>query len=215
MPSKSYTTFQKNLNQVSRLIETYDHELERISKKGKKSLDHLTRAGLIFLCSSFEVYVESVTKETGKFITNKINQPKGLPMEVKKTISEAVKKEKNELSPILFYDDWKMYYNNLIVYDTRYLNTPKVKNIRQLFKNYFGIAENEIDDTIFPFKSLDDIVSERGAVAHNLYSAEYLKKNKLLEYTDTIKTCVLELDKLLYDKIPEITRLKPWNNTYV
>ena len=110
MPSKAYKTFQKNLNQVNKLIETYNHELERNSGRGKKSLDHLTRAGLIFLCSSFEVYVESVIYETGNFITRKIYQPKKLPMEAKKTISDAVKKEKNDISPILFYDDWKEYY---------------------------------------------------------------------------------------------------------
>ena len=47
MPSKAYKTFQKNLNQVNKLIETYNHELERNSGRGKKSLDHLTRAGLV------------------------------------------------------------------------------------------------------------------------------------------------------------------------
>ena len=215
MPSKAYTTFQKNLNQVNRLIETYDHELERTPRKrGKKSLDHLTRAGLIFLCSSFEVYVESVTRETGKFITKKIYQPKKLPLEAKKTIADAVKKEKNELSPILFYEDWKKYYNDLIFYDTKQLNTPKLKNIRQLFKNYFGIAESKIDSENYPFEALDDIISARGDVAHNLYGETYLKKTKLLEYIDTVKDCVLELDKLLYNEIPEITKLKPWNNTY-
>lgn len=41
MPSKAYKTFQKNLNQVNKLIETYNHELERNSGRGKKSLDHL------------------------------------------------------------------------------------------------------------------------------------------------------------------------------
>lgn len=214
MPSKAYSTFQKNLNQVNRLIDTYDHELERAPRRGKKSLDHLTRAGLIFLCSSFEVYVESVTRETGKTITRKISKPKDLSAEAKKTISDAVKKEKNELSPILFYEDWKKYYNDLIFYETKQLNTPKVKNIRQLFKKYFGIAESKIDDENYPFESLDDIISERGDVAHNLYSEEYLKKAKLLEYTDTIKDCVLEIDKLLYNEIPETIKGKPWNNTY-
>lgn len=131
MPSKAYKTFQKNLNQVNKLIETYNHELERNSGRGKKSLDHLTRAGLIFLCSSFEVYVESVIYETGNFITRKIYQPKKLPMEAKKTISDAVKKEKNDISPILFYDDWKEYYRKLIYYDIKKLNTPKVQNIQQ------------------------------------------------------------------------------------
>ena len=78
------------------------------------------------------------------------------------------------------------------------LNTPKVQNIQQLFKNYFGISENEIDDTAFPFKSLGDIISTRGDVAHNIYSEKYLRKGKLLEYVYTIKACVLEMDKLLY-----------------
>lgn len=187
---------------------------KEIQEEEKRALIILTRAGLIFLCSSFEVYVESITYETGNFITRKIYQPKKLPMEAKKTISDAVKKEKNDISLILFYDDWKEYYRKLIYYDIKKLNTPKVQNIQQLFKNYFGISENEIDDTTFPFKSLDDIISTRGDVAHNIYSEKYLRKGKLLEYVDTIKACVLEMDKLLYNKIPEITRLKPWNDTY-
>ena len=91
-----------------------------------------------------------------------------------------------------------IHYRKLIYYDIKKLNTPKVQNIQQLFKNYFGISENEIDDTAFPFKSLDDIISTRGDVAHNIYSEKYLRKGKLLEYVDTIKACVLEMDKLLY-----------------
>lgn len=75
MPSKAYKTFQKNLNQVNKLIETYNHELERNSGRGKRAL--IIWLGLDwFLCSSFEVYVESVTYETGNFITRKIYQPK-------------------------------------------------------------------------------------------------------------------------------------------
>lgn len=38
MPSKAYKTFQKNLNQVNKLIETYNHELERNSGRGKRAL---------------------------------------------------------------------------------------------------------------------------------------------------------------------------------
>lgn len=214
MPSKAYKTFQKNLSQVDRLIETYEHELERNKRRGKKSLDHLTRAGLIFLCSSFEVYIESVVRECGKFITQKVALPKSLPYDVKKNIANSVKKEKNELSPILFYDDWKQYYNNMIYYETKHLNTPKVENIRKLLLGYFGIQANDLDDNVFPFGDLDEIISARGEVAHNIFGEEYLKKVTLLEYRDTIKSCVSEIDNLLYRKIPEITVYKPWNNTY-
>lgn len=67
---------------------------KEIQEEEKEALIILTRAGLIFLCSSFEVYVESITYETGNFITRKIYQPKKLPMEARKTISDAVKKKK-------------------------------------------------------------------------------------------------------------------------
>lgn len=214
MPSNAYKTFQKNLCQVDRLLETYERELDRKRGRGKKSLDHLTRAGLIFLCSSFEVYVESVVRECGKFVTKKIQLPKSLPEDAKKYISISVKKEKHELSPIIFYDDWKQYYNNLIHYETEHLNTPRLENIRRLLLNFFGIRGHEIDDSTFPFSGLEEIVSARGEVAHNIFGTKYFKKSTLLEYRDTIKTCVNEIDNLLYRKIPEITVYKPWNNTY-
>lgn len=153
-------------------------------------------------------------RESGEFITKKIHLPKYLPEAVKKNISTSVKKEKHELSPILFYDDWKQYYNNMIFYETKHLNTPKVDNIRQLFLNYFGIDKSEIDDSDFPFKDLDEIITVRGEIAHNIFAEQYFKKVTLLEYRDTIKICVTELDNLLYRKIPEITKYKPWNNTY-
>lgn len=214
MPSNAYRTFQKNLGQVDRLLETYDHELARDYRRGKKSLDHLTRAGLIFLCSSFEVYIESVVRECGQFVTKKIQLPKSLPEDVKKNISVSVKMEKHELSPILFYDDWKTYYNNMIIYETKHLNTPKVANIRKLLLGYFGIQESEINDSIFPFSDLDEIITARGDVAHNIFGEKYLKKAMLLEYMDTIKYCVNDIDNLLYNRIPDITKYRPWKNTY-
>ena len=38
----------------------------------------------------------------------------------------------------------------------------------------------------------------RGEMLRTIYSEKYLRKGKLLEYVDTIKACVLEMDKLLY-----------------
>lgn len=38
MPSKAYKTFQKNLNQVNKLIETYNHELKETQEEEKRAL---------------------------------------------------------------------------------------------------------------------------------------------------------------------------------
>lgn len=213
MPSKAYTNFQKNIVQVNRLIETYDREL-RGSGRGKKSLDHLTRAGLMFLCSSFEVYVESVVKESGNILIKHLKLPGELPASTKQKVSESVKKAKHDLEPIIFYDDWKKYFTDMIYYDTKSLNTPKLDNIKDLLYNYFGIAKNDIDGSTFPFSGLNDIISVRGEVAHNIYTVKYLTKTKLVEYNDTIKSCVLELDKLFYKRLPSVIKRKPWNDTY-
>lgn len=214
MPSKAYQNFQTNLQQVDRLLETYDRELARKIGKGKRSLDHLTRAGLVFLCSSFEVYVESCVMESGDIVVKSINAPSEFPRSVKKKISDSVKKEKNELSPILFFDDWKKYYTDLIYYDTKHLNTPKIDNIKELLLNYFGIQNSDIDDNVFPFNNVNDIVSARGDVAHNLFGDKYLKRATLVEYRDTIKAAVTEIDKILYSKLPNTIKKKPWKNTY-
>lgn len=214
MPSKAFSAFKDNLQQVNRLLATYDSELNKNHGKGKRGLDHLTRAGLIFLCSAFEVYVESVTRESGKIITDRINVPSKFPLSVQKKIANAVKQEKNELSPILYYDDWKKYYNELILYDTRHLNTPKLNNVMTLFGNYFGIEKSAFDIDNFPLTGVDDIVSIRGDVAHNIFTTSYLKRAKLIEYYDTIKEAAMYLDKMLYDELPKIIERKPWNKTY-
>lgn len=158
--------------------------------------------------------MESVTRESEKIITDRINVPSKFPLLVQKKIANAVKQEKNELSPIIYYDDWKRYYNELILYDTRHLNTPKINNIMMLFKSYFGIEESSFDTDDFPLVGVDDIVSIRGDVAHNIFTTSYLKRVKLVEYYDTIKEAAMYLDKMLYNELPKIIGRKPGNKTY-
>lgn len=213
MPSKAYGVFQKNLEQVHRLNATYDSELCKNPGKGKRSLDHITRAGLVFLCSSFEIYFEMVLKESCLILTHSIRDPINLPKEVKKTISKQVKNENNELSPIIFASNWKEYYLRMVTAEVEGLNTPKVYNISNLLAKYLGLKE-VIDKSTYPFLGIDDIITERGEVAHKLYATKYLKKSKLLEYEYTIKDAVKDMDMMLYHKLNPIIGKTPWNNTY-
>lgn len=213
MPSKAYMVFQKNLEQIDRLEETYDNELSRNSGRGKKKLDHITRSGVVFLCSSFELYFEMVLKESCVILARASATPNDLPKQVKKTISKHVKESNHDLSPVIFASDWKKYYIDMVDYDIEKLNTPKIPKIQGLISKYIGLNDI-IDKTTYPFIGIDDIVSERGEIAHKLYGKSYVKKAKLLEYQDTIKDAVKELDKILYQELPKIIGKKPWNYTY-
>ena len=88
-----------------------------------------------------------------------------------------------------------------------------MSKIRNYVSKYLGF--NDIFDTsVYPFAGVDDIISERGEIAHNVFGSSYIKEAKLIEYSDTIKDAVKEIDLILYNEIPKITRKKPWNNTY-
>ena len=73
---------------------------------------------------------------------------------------------------------------------------------------------NIFDTSAFPFAGIDDIVTERGGIAHKLYGTTYIKEVTLIEYCDTICNAVKEIDIILYDELPKIIRKRPWNNTY-
>lgn len=213
MPSNAYKVFQKNLEQVNRLRDTYDSELSKNSNPGRRGLDHITRAGVVFLCSSFEIYFEMVLKECCTILTDTFDTPDRLPKQVRKTMSKHVKENNNELSPVIFASDWKKYYHEILDFDIAKLNTPKIYNISGLLAKFVGIND-VIDKTTYPFLGIDDIVSERGEIAHKLYGSEYVKREKLLEYQDTIKDAVKELDLILYHELPKIIGHKPWRKTY-
>ena len=49
MPSKAYMRFQKNSVQVEKFKEAYEEALHKDRRRGKRSLDHFTRAAIMFL----------------------------------------------------------------------------------------------------------------------------------------------------------------------
>ena len=213
MPSKAYSTFKYNLKQVDRLLDAYITMLT--PTKGRKFLDHFTRAALLFLCSSWEVYLEQVSNEAGKTISDKLTKPEGLPVTVKKTISKKVKESKNDLSPIKLANDWRQYYCDQIAEYTSRLNTPKKDKVMELLNKYIGIPGNRIISDVPSLDKLNIIVSERGNIAHNIYAEEYLRKETVDEYYQIIVHLVKEIEILLWNFIPEITDGKrPWQNTY-
>lgn len=213
MPSGAYNTFLKNYEQVNKLKTAYEEELHKNPKRGKRSLDHYTRAAIMFLCSSFEVYFEDVLKESCIILSKSCSHTNDLPKQVRKTISKHVKGSNNELEPCIFANNWKEYYINLVDSGIKALNTPKMHNIKGYVSKYLGL--NDIfDDTSYPLAGIDDIITERGGIAHKLYGTMYIRESVLLEFCDTICDSAKEIDKILYRELPKIIHKKPWNYTY-
>lgn len=215
MPSEAFKTFRSNITQVDLMLKTYDEM--KTPQRGKKNLDHLTRAALLFLCSTWEVYVEQVILESGKIIAKNHLIPSKLPKDIQKELARRVKDNKNNLSPIHFADDWKNEYIESITEATSKLNTPKEAQILDLFKRYLGVnlKNLESDNRLSSLKKVDTIIKKRGRIAHKIYSEQYLCKSEVVRYYNIINKLVIEIDEFLWDYLSSISSdKKPWRNTY-
>ena len=84
MPSKAYGKFQKNLETVQRLNESFDILRANRNSKGRGAFDHITRSAVVFLVSSFEVYCEDLLCETAELSIELADDAVKLPHSVKK-----------------------------------------------------------------------------------------------------------------------------------
>ncbi|HAD53644.1 MAG TPA: hypothetical protein DCG10_00385 [Lachnospiraceae bacterium] len=215
MPTKAYGKFLKNLETVNRLDQTYDEVRISRNKKGKAAYDHITRSAIIFLASAFEVYIEDVTKECCSQHIALAGEARRLPHDVKSTINKHIR-EKNIASPTDLCDaGWKEVYRTLVNKETERLNTPKQKQITDLFGTMIGIRSTDICN-LQGIDKLDEVITFRGAIAHRVKTNEYVKIERVRADVDTIKKLVVEIDKMILDYFkncyPEVR--VPWNNTY-
>ena len=216
MPTKSYTRFTKNMETVNRLEETYEEIRTRRNRRGKAAYDHITRSAIIFLASAFEVYIEDVAKECCNQHISFAGDASKLPNDVKNTINNFVKKDKNAEPPIMLCDEgWRRIYRIIAEQETGKLNTPKKQQIQELFNRLIGISTTKIDD-IPNIEDLDSVITFRGEIAHRVKAEQYVKIEQVKKNVQTVKELVVEIDKMIInyfrDYYPE--KRVPWNNSY-
>ncbi len=215
MPSPAYNKFLKNLESVNRLQATYHDLRNNRSTRGRAAWDHITRSAFIFLASSFEVYIEDVlTESISKHIKYAGDAPK-LPNDVKDTLNKYVRKDSNGVPPTDLCDEgWKTVYRNIGLARTEKLNTPKVENIKLLFKELIG-AESIIT-TVPDIGKLDDIISFRGEIAHRVRADEYVKIDTVEDAKKVISDIAKAIDRgvLQYLRTTYSGKRMDWYDVY-
>lgn len=213
MPSESYKVFKNEyMKDIEKLLSNYE-TIKGIGR-GKRSLDHLLRSGVLLLAGAWEVYIEEVLYEASIFVSSNLTVD-NLPLDVKKIISKEIVKEakKNQLAPLMNIhgDNWKDFYLEIVWREIEKLNTPKINNINDLFKRYLGIDEITSN---YRESTLDDFMTYRGQIAHRMRGPEYLKLDIFKNYVRLINHLVEDTDKYLYIYLKGLAARTPWNNTY-
>jgi hypothetical protein len=214
MPSQAFIEFRKNIADVDNLISS--HTALNNGGRGKKGLGHITRSGIVMLCATWELFIESLLCEALEIVVYRKTTPKDLPTIVKKTLVKLVKEDRHELKPIeLAGDGWRTTLLNYATTETELLHTPKSEKLDLLYKRYLGMLEFSSLWTTSA-SDLDDFVRKRGEIAHKGRQARYIKIGELKSDRQIIYDLVTEVDKQILDYliILDPTMGQPWRRTY-
>lgn len=213
MPSGAFKSFEYNLVDVARLIES--HRTLSGGGQGRRGLGHLTRSAVVMACAAWELYLEQLLQECAAYFVSQISAPTDLPLTVQKEISKHVRDHKHELRPLaLSGDGWKTVYNEHVSACTGALNTPKSTKIDDLFIRLLGIPQLSSSWAIGSSK-VDDFVRVRGDIAHRGRHADYVTVAKIQTYVAEIRSAACDTDNSVAEHAKATTgrRYKPWNVT--
>lgn len=216
MPSKAYGKFQKNLETVQRLNETYKTAKENRGSKGRGAFDHITRSAIVFLVSAFEVYCEDVLCESVEISIKHAKDACNLPHAVKKNINAYVRNENNHVPPMDLCDEgWRKIYKKIARTHADYLNSPNTKNLKEIFEKLLGIAPGLLDSVKY-IDQLDSIIEFRGEIVHQVKAATYVHIEDVKQDIQVINEIVIGIDTLIREHIKNTYNVKvPWNDTYI
>lgn len=210
MPSIAYDKFHNDfIIDVQRLIDSYNKL--NPNGRGRRTLDHLTRSGVVMLCAAWERYLELLVIQSVNFMAENISLPNDLPKEVQKEISCMVKEHKHELKPLeLAGDGWKIVYRNHAELLASQLNSPNCNRVDKLFMDLLGIPSISEQWSIGR-DAINDFVILRGSIAHKGQEMGYLPLETLKKYYDQVKQTAQETDIYLQGYLQNITGSRaPW-----
>lgn len=173
------------------LLESHGQHLCKRLRPEQKATEPITvtesdsiflRAAVVFLCSTWEAYIEDLLIAAAAFMADTITDTNKLPKRLRKLIANTIKEDKDESAVWLLADNgWRESVRRCVERHAGRLNNPKTANIAQLYDDLLGIDvlaawewEWKPDDgsasVIFSRENsrsyIDGLVNMRNAIAH-------------------------------------------------
>lgn len=194
------------------------HKSVSSNNPGKRGLGHLTRASILTLCAGWEVYIEDVFIEVAKFISENVETPHDLPMQLQKALVSFVEKTHLcELASLnLHGENWRTCIVEMAQYEVgilevggknNYFNKPTAERIDRLFQDKLGL-DDALSDSWNDKEAINQFVSRRGEIAHLGVRARYVTIRDLRIYLDLIKGTILQSHNHLSSGVSQCTSIE-------
>lgn len=191
-------------------------------EKEKLQLQMLLNSAIVMMVASWEAFVEDVAKSAFQELITHAKQPKDFPKNVLTIISKTIKEDKNEHKIFsLSGDGWREVfreYQNLVI--QKYLgrfNTPSVDNVSALFEDLIGLKDLKSTwrwEDYNPkdiLSALDDLIKDRGDIAHRAACSKDVDLRKVLFYSTTIFHISAITSNRVAEHVEQLTGTRPWN----
>ncbi|WKE64031.1 MAE_28990/MAE_18760 family HEPN-like nuclease [Gallaecimonas kandeliae] len=222
MPSKARIALDENLKDVEGLLDL--HTLQGGNAPGRRfGLEVLNKSAIVLITSYWEAYCEDIAEEGLEHIVAHAATADVLPTEIKKIIAKELKAENNEIAVWKLSDDkWRQLLQQrlqtLKESRNRKLNTPKYKNIDDLFESAIGLT-NVSGKWVWAKKltaakardKLDKFVELRGEIAHRGKAKTSVKKSQVEDYLDFIKNAAAKTGGAVNTHVKAITGKVLWD----
>lgn len=221
MASKARKAFDENVKDVERLMEL--HAQHGGNAKGRRyGLEVLNKSAIVLITSYWEAYCEDIAEEGLEHIVMHAKIADDLPLEIKKQIAKELKADKNEIAIWNLSDGkWRTVMKERLLdlkeNRNRKLNTPKHKNIDDLFDSAIGLS-NVSSKWVWAKKltvtkareKLDKYVELRGEIAHRGKAKVSVTKVQVDDYLEFIKKAAAKTGGEVNKYVFSITGKKLW-----
>lgn len=191
-------------------------------EKEKLQLQVLLNSAIVMMVASWEAFVEDLARAAFQELIAHAKHPKNFPKNVLTIISRTVKEDKNEQKIFsLCEDGWReVFKDHQTLVLQKYLgrfNTPSVDNVNALFEDLIGLQDIkstwrwEDYDPKDILSALDDLIKDRGDIAHRAVCSKEVNLRKVVFYSATIFHVSAITSNRVADHIEHLTGKRPWN----
>ncbi len=149
-------------------------------------------------------------------IADNLKSPDELPLEMKKRVAKELKKCKHELAVWeIAGTQWREYLKRSVSPIDR-LNTPKTRQVDDLFFNLIGISEVSKSwywagmSSENATRKLDGFVDLRGSIAHRGRFVSYVERRQVVDYISFIKRLAAKTGGRVNSHVLELTGKRLW-----
>jgi hypothetical protein len=167
-----FYTFHGNHTHIDNLFRIHTKITGGVQGQGRNLTPSLLRATLVFMCASWETFVEDICLEGARILAAEADDVTKIPNGIKTKIANDLREKKNPLDLWqIGGGGWKSVLMDKVLQLSEGLNTPNSANVGRLFEDLFNLqikrhwrwqgmtAEAAV-------AKLDTIVRLRGGVAH-------------------------------------------------